>query len=166
MTLSTSTKKGKPSSRIVLLKQWNEEGFIFYTNYKSRKGKELFINPHATILFYWQILFRQIRIEGTLRKVTKKNSEEYFHTRPYESQIGAWASHQSEVIENREALEKKFKEMKERFSKGNVPLPPYWGGYILNPNRFEFWQGQNNRLHDRILFTRSKNNWNIARLSP
>ncbi len=165
MTLATASKNGKPSARIVLLKGFDENGFIFYTNYTSRKAKELDANPYASLLFYWDKLERQVRIEGKIRKVTKKESEQYFSSRPFNSRIGAWASDQSSVIKNRSVLVNNFSKYLAKF-KNEVPLPSHWGGYRLIPSSFEFWQGRANRLHDRIRYTRQKNGWRIERLAP
>jgi pyridoxamine 5'-phosphate oxidase len=164
MTLATS-KKGRPSARVVLLKGFDEAGFVFYTNYKSRKGKELEKNPYAALLFYWDKLDRQVRIEGKVKKVSKQESEKYFATRPYESRLGAWASNQSSVIKDRAALDNLFANYMKKYP-DSVPLPKYWGGYRLKPDLFEFWQGQKNRLHDRIMYTRKKKSWKIQRLAP
>ncbi len=166
MILATATKDGIPSARVVLLKGLEHDGFKFFTNYNSQKGKELIANPNASLLFFWYELERQIRISGKVEKVSKKESEEYFETRPYESQLGAWASNQSESIANRDYLEKRFNEFKLKYEEGKVPLPPYWGGFKLLPYSFEFWQGRENRLHDRIRYVKEKNEWKIERLSP
>jgi pyridoxamine 5'-phosphate oxidase len=166
MALATSTKTGKPSVRIVLLKIYNENGFIFFTNYESRKGNELAQNPIAALVFWWGKMGRQIRIEGSVEMISREESEEYFQSRPFESQISAWASAQSRIVENRDSLEKKYHEIKEQYEGKTVPCPPHWGGYCLTPNLFEFWQGWANRLHDRILYTREKIGWKIERLAP
>jgi pyridoxamine 5'-phosphate oxidase len=168
MTLATSTSDGKPSSRIVLLKGFDEEGFRFYTNYDSRKGKELSENPHAALCFYWPALERQVRIEGTVSKLSREQSASYFRSRPRDSQIGAWASQQSSRLKNRRELEANFEELKQRFKDQDVPLPDFWGGYTLLPEAIEFWQGRTGRLHDRILYTRSAKDqeWEIQRLNP
>ena len=166
MILATATKDGIPSVRVVLLKGVDQDGFKFFTNYNSQKGRELNENPSASLLFFWFELERQIRISGRVEKVSQKESEEYFQTRPYESQLGAWASSQSEVIPDREFLDKKYEEFKMKFKEGEVPLPPYWGGFKLIPHSFEFWQGRENRLHDRIQYLRVKDDWKIERLSP
>ncbi|MBC8172293.1 MAG: pyridoxamine 5'-phosphate oxidase [Chitinophagales bacterium] len=163
MVLSTATKEGEPSSRIVLLKGYDEDGFIFFTNYNSRKGKELTDNPHACLNFWWGGLEKQIRIDGVVQKISAKESDDYFYSRPIGSQAGAMASPQSEVIESREWLEKKFIETQ---LQGNIKRPEQWGGYILKPNAIEFWQGRTNRLHDRLLYTLSNGKWNIQRLAP
>lgn len=166
MTLATADKDGKPAARIVLLKSFDEQGFVFYTNYHSRKGSELAENARACLLFYWSTLWRQVRIEGPLEKVSAAESEEYFHSRPLGSKIGAWASNQSEPIESRAALEKRFHEFSSKFG-DNVPRPPHWGGYRVKPEVIEFWQGQENRLHDRLRYTRqSDGSWVIERLCP
>lgn len=165
MVLSTAAKNGKPSSRVLLLKEFDETGFIFYTNYESKKGKDLKENPYASMLFYWDKLNRQVRIEGKVEKISKEESEAYFKTRPFKSRIGAWASHQSEIIENRNIIVKNFLKYLVKF-KTNVPIPDYWGGYKLIPDLFEFWQGRPNRLHDRIRYRLFKNKWIIERLAP
>ena len=164
-TLATASKTGKPSARIVLLKGYDENGFVFFTNYNSHKGQELIENPNAAIVFFWNELERQIRIEGTVEKISQQESEEYFHARPAGSQIGAWASPQSTVIPNREILEKNETEYKNKFGE-NIPKPPHWGGFIIKPVLFEFWQGRSSRLHDRIQYTPQNNNWKIERLAP
>lgn len=166
MTLATSTKSGIPSCRIVLLKGFDEDGFIFFTNYGSRKSKELNENPSAVLLFFWQELERQVRIEGRVEKISRQISEAYFNSRPLESRLGAWASPQSEVIPSRQYLEEKFDEMRKKYPDGNVPLPPNWGGFRLIPHSFEFWQGRENRLHDRIFYSLINNSWKISRLAP
>ena len=165
MTLATASKTGKPSARIVLLKGIHDNGFVFYTNYKSKKGKEIEENPYGSLLFYWDKLERQIRIEGIIEKVSQKESEEYFNTRPYKSRVGAWASRQSSVIESRSAIVKEFLKYMMKF-KTHVPLPDVWGGYRLLPETFEFWQGRPNRLHDRIRYNKNKTGWKIDRLAP
>ncbi|MBS1639576.1 MAG: pyridoxamine 5'-phosphate oxidase [Bacteroidetes bacterium] len=164
-TLATASKTGKPSARIVLLKGYDENGFVFFTNYNSHKGQELIENPFAAIVFFWNELERQIRIEGTVEKISQQESEEYFHARPAGSQIGAWASPQSTVISNREILEKNETEYKNKFGE-NIPKPPHWGGFVVKPILFEFWQGRSSRLHDRIQYTPQNNNWKIERLAP
>ncbi len=166
MTLATATKEGKPSARVVLLKKFDENGFEFFTNYESRKGNEMKSNPHAALLFYWDKLERQVRIEGSIEKVSHKESEDYFSTRPFKSRLGAWASHQSSVIESRSFIVKEFIKYFMKYGSKNIPLPPYWGGYRLIPDAFEFWQGRPNRLHDRIVYTKKKDGWLIKRLAP
>src|SRR6266853_5244721 len=152
MTLATADKDGQPSARIVLLKSFDDRGFVFYTNYLSRKGKELSENPRACLLFYWSELWRQVRIEGDIEKISHAESEEYFQSRPLGSRVGAWASNQSEVVDNRHTLEARFAELQKRFG-ADVPRPKHWGGYRLRPNSIEFWQGRDNRLHDRLRYS-------------
>jgi len=166
MALATATPDGKPSVRLVLLKSYDERGFVFFTNYGSRKAAELEANPEATLIFHWAILQRQIRLEGTTQRITKAESEAYFHSRSRGSQIGAWASRQSEPLATREELEERVKKYEAKFKGGEVPLPPFWGGYRLNPRSIEFWQGRANRLHDRIKFVRQEENWARLRLYP
>ena len=166
MTLATATRDGSPDARIVLLKSFDERGFVFYTNYRSRKADELDENEKACLLFYWLPVKRQVRIEGTVEKVSAQESDDYFQSRPWGSQLGAWASDQSEVIAGREDLEKRFHEFELKFA-GNVPRPPHWGGYRVKPNAIEFWQGRENRLHDRIRYRAQKDgSWRIERLAP
>ena len=165
MVLATSDENNFPSARVVLLKEVKEGKFIFYTNYESKKGHDLSVNPKASLLFFWRELGRQIRISGTITKTTKEESENYFTSRPYESQISAWASKQSSIITNRKFLDDKFKEIKTKYTE-KIPLPSFWGGYKLLPNRFEFWQGRENRLHDRIAYISENDSWKIVRLSP
>ena len=167
MSLATATRDGMPSSRIVLLKGISDRGFVFYTNYNSAKGRELEENPRAALNLFWQQLERQIRINGSVEKTTPEDSEEYFHSRPIGSQLGAWASEQSEVIPNREALEARLVEVTDRYGGGVIPLPPHWGGYRVVPTTIEFWQGRTNRLHDRFRYTREADgSWRIERLAP
>ncbi len=165
MTIATATKNGIPSARMVLLKGFDETGFTFFTNYESRKGKELLENPFASLLFWWRELERQVRIEGRIEKISRKESEEYFNVRPIKSRYGALTSNQSEVVESREVLEKKFAELEKQFGE-NPPTPENWGGYKLIPNKFEFWQGRRDRLHDRICYEKDKDYWKIYRLQP
>ena len=165
-TLATVTPHGKPDARMLLLKGVDEKGFVFYTNYDSRKGGEIVKNPDAAMVFHWNELFRQVRIEGRLEKVTTQESEAYFHSRLRGSQIGAWASLQSSTIANREELEKKVAEYELKFKGQAVPLPPFWGGFRLIPERIEFWQGRPSRLHDRLCFVREGSGWKMMRLSP
>lgn len=166
MTLSTVDSSHKPHSRIVLLKGIDEGNFIFYSNYNSDKGREMDGNPNVSLCFLWKELERQIRIEGTVTKLSREESEEYFHNRPLKSQIGAIASDQSSELENRAVLEDKFQQLSELYSTGHVPMPDYWGGYIVEPTSIEFWQGRRSRLHDRIKYEKNKNSWIIKRLSP
>lgn len=166
MTLATVDARGYPSARIVLIKGVDERGFVFFTNYESRKGLDLAANPHASLLFYWIELERQVRVEGTVVKASAEESDAYFHSRPLGSRVGAWASEQSRPIESRALLEAREKSFSERFGE-NPPRPPHWGGYRLVPETIEFWQGRPSRLHDRILYTRlSAGGWRISRLSP
>jgi pyridoxamine 5'-phosphate oxidase len=167
MALATATLDGKPSARVVLLKDFDESGFVFYTNYASEKGRQLEENPRAALVLYWMEVERQIRIEGTLEKTSREESEQYFHTRPAGAQLGAWASRQSEVIDARRVLNARLEEMTQRFAQGEIPLPPHWGGYRLKPERIEFWQGRPDRLHDRFRYVRQKDgSWQIDRLAP
>src|SRR5438128_4719797 len=166
MTLATAAEDGSPCARIVLMKSFDDRGFVFFTNYGSRKGMELAENARACLLFYWSLVWRQVRIEGSVEKVSDEESEQYFHSRPLGSKIGAWASKQSQPIENRAALEKRFEEFDLKFA-DNVPRPPHWGGYRVIPEVIEFWQGQENRLHDRLRYTRQADgSWLIERLAP
>ena len=166
MILATANKDSIPSVRVVLLKGFDYEGFTFFTNYESKKGKELIENPNASILFFWKEFERQVRISGIIKKVSQKESEEYFYSRPYESRLAAWASNQSEVIPNRDFLEIKFNNLKEKYQEKDVPLPPFWGGFKLLADNFEFWQGRENRLHDRISYLKEGDTWKIVRLAP
>jgi pyridoxamine 5'-phosphate oxidase len=166
MTLSTATADGHTSSRIVLLRGLDEGGFLFYTNYQSRKSREIMSNPRVALTFYWFSLNRQVRVEGVVEKVTRRESEEYFQTRPRGSQLGAWASPQSEEISGRQALDQVLEEMELRFKGQPIPCPPFWGGFRVKPIMIEFWQGRESRLHDRILYTLSDQKWRITRLAP
>lgn len=167
MTLATASKSGIPSARIVLLKEMSERGFMFATNYESQKGQELLSNPHAALLFYWGELERQIRIEGMVEKVSVEESYEYFNSRPRESKIGAWASKQSRVVSGRTEIDEKFNEMKMKYEGEAIPLPEFWGGFLVVPTKFEFWQGRASRLHDRVIFELQQNGeWIIKRLYP
>lgn len=168
MVLSTVDGGGNPSSRVVLLKETTKEGFVFYTNYKSDKSKDMEMNKNISLLFVWLNLHRQVRINGTVEKLSSEKSKDYFSKRPRGSQLGAWASPQSQVVPNREFLEEKLNEAINHFeSKENIDKPPHWGGYIAKPISIEFWQGRDNRLHDRLLYTQSENmDWKIERLAP
>ena len=167
MTLATADREGRPSARVVLLKGLDHRGFIFYTNYNSRKGRELEDNPQAALVFYWAEQERQVCVAGRVNQLPRAESEGYFHSRPRGSQIGAWASDQSAVVRDRGDLEHKWHEFEERFPGPEVPCPPHWGGYALRPERMEFWQGRPNRLHDRFRYTRQPDGaWAIERLSP
>ena len=165
MDLST-VHEGRPSSRIVLLKGVDERGFIFYTNYDSRKGREIGASPFACLNFFWQQQSRQVRVEGTLEKTSPEESDLYFSTRPRDSQIGAWASSQSAVVPNRETIENEFARYAQLYEEVNIPRPPHWGGFVLKPERIEFWQGRPNRLHDRFLYEPGPTGWMVFRLSP
>lgn len=167
MTLATATPDGRPSARIVLMKGFNNEGFSFYTNYLSRKGKEIAKNSLGALTFFWDTLERQVRIEGTIEKLSKEESEKYFHSRPKGSQVGAVASPQSQEIDSRAGLEKKWEQLDAQYANKEVPKPAHWGGYILKPRMIEFWQGRPSRLHDRILYKKIDNkNWKKVRLAP
>jgi pyridoxamine 5'-phosphate oxidase len=165
MTLATVGEDGRPDARVVLLKYYGEEGFAFFTNYESKKGRDLAANPAAVLHFFWPQLDRQVGICGTVEKTSREDSEKYFNSRPVASRIAAWASSQSRVIESREVLEDRFLEFNEKFG-DDVPLPEFWGGYRLTPDRFEFWQGRQNRLHDRLRYELTDSTWSIFRLSP
>lgn len=167
MTLATADRQGRPSARIVLLKGLDARGFIFYTNYNSRKGHELEDNPEAALVFHWPEQERQVCVTGRATKLPVPESEAYFRTRPRGSQIAAWASDQSEVLRDRAHLELKWKEIEDRYAGREIPCPPHWGGYVLEPTRLEFWQGRPNRLHDRFRYTsQDQDGWQIERLSP
>ena len=166
MAFASATSDGAPSVRIMLLKAFDEKGFVFFTNYESRKGREVEQNPRGALLFYWPPLDRQVRIEGVLKKVSREISVRYFSSRPRESRVGAWASTQSSVVAGRAELETRFHEFEKKFAAGEVPVPPTWGGYSLEPVQFEFWQGRENRLHDRFRYAKSGEGWTITRLSP
>ncbi|MEQ9089765.1 MAG: pyridoxamine 5'-phosphate oxidase [Balneola sp.] len=166
MTLSTVDSEQKPHSRIVLLKGIEKNGFIFYTNYKSDKGREIESNPNVSLCFLWKELERQVRIEGIAKKINSEASEEYFLSRPVKSQIGALASEQSSVIEKRAILEERFEALTRLYSTGHVPMPDHWGGYVVEPTSIEFWQGRRSRLHDRIKYEKEKKKWIIKRLAP
>ncbi len=166
MTIATARRDGTPSARIVLLRKLDERGFVFFSNYLSAKANDLNENPKASILFYWAELERQVRISGSVEKISSKESEEYFATRPRGHQISAWASEQSQVISDRKELERQFLEIEKKFEGKEIPLPPFWGGYRLVPSIYEFWQGRESRLHDRIRYSLVDGNWKIERLSP
>lgn len=167
MTLSTATVNGRPSARIMLLKSFDDKGFVFYTNFQSRKSQELAENPYAALTFFWLELERQVRIEGKLEKLSYEVAQEYFHVRPRKSQIGAYASPQSSEIPDKKFLENRRLEMEENFKNTAViPMPEHWGGYLLKPDFIEFWQGGSGRLHDRIAYSLEADNWRIARLAP
>ena len=167
MTLATATPDGRPSARIVLLKGFDEQGFVFYTNYEGRKSRELEINPHCALVFYWGELERQVRIEGRVSRVSEAESDAYFEGRPRGSQLGAWVSEQSRPVEDRGALEERLRELQAGYEGREVPRPPFWGGYRVEPETIEFWQGRENRLHDRLRHRRSDGGrWRRERLQP
>ena len=166
MTLATSTSNGRPSARMVLLKGFDEHGFVFYTNYESRKSRELEGNPYAALVLHWPSLERQVRIEGGVEKVSAEESDEYFATRPFASRLGAWASRQSARLASRAELDRRLEELEREHTGGDVPRPPHWGGWLVVPDAIELWQGRPNRLHDRILYERSGTGWSRVRLSP
>lgn len=166
MNLSTATLEGRPSSRLVLMKSFDDDGFVFFTNYESRKAQDLEANPHAALTFHWPVLHRQIRIEGRVTRTSQAESEAYFHTRARGSQLGAWASVQTAEIEDREALVATMATRRDEFDGREVPLPPFWGGYRLHAERIEFWQGRSDRLHDRLEYVRDGEAWKLRRLSP
>lgn len=166
MTLCTATRDGRPSGRTVLLKEFDGRGFVFFSNYESRKGRELHENPVATMMFPWIPLERQVVIEGPVTKIPREESESYFHSRPRASQLGAWVSQQSAVISGRALLEDSMKLLEQKYAGREVPLPPHWGGWRLSPETVEFWQGRRSRLHDRLRYRRDKDSWVIERLAP
>ena len=163
--LSTVNSNGAPSSRVLLLRDVSEKGFSFFTNYNSRKSKEIEVNPNVCMNFFWPDMERQVRINGSISRLSVQESDDYFNSRPYESRIGAWCSPQSQVIESREVFENKILELKKKYP-NEVPRPENWGGYTIMPNEIEFWQGRANRLHDRFLYTKQGKNWKINRLAP
>jgi len=166
MTLATADSDGKPSARIVLLKDFDDNGFVFYTNYESRKGQDLIENPQAALVFFWAELERQVRIEGVVSKVDAQTSADYFHSRPIGSQIGAMASPQSQIINDRTLLENKVRELAAEYEGREIPRPLHWGGYLVEPTFIEFWQGRSSRLHDRIAYDLVDGSWIINRLAP
>ena len=166
MTLATATADGAPSARMVLLKGADEDGFVFYTGYDSRKGGELAQNPRAALVFYWQPLGKQVRVEGPVERVSEAESAAYFATRPRGSQLAAWASEQSRPLGGRDELETRYAELEQEYEGRDVPLPPHWGGYRLRPEAIEFWEHRENRLHDRLRYTRAREGWQAERLAP
>lgn len=166
MVVSTASPDGVPSARVVLMRGVDDAGFRFFTNYESRKGRELDANPRACATFHWHPPGRQVRVEGTVARLPREESERYFAARPRGHQVGAWASRQGAVIDGREALEGAYAGAARRFQGGPVPLPPYWGGYVLRPDVVEFWEGRTDRLHDRVMYLRGGDGWSRARLSP
>lgn len=165
-TVATATKDGIPDARIILLKSYDKQGFVFFTNYNSVKAKELAENPKASMIFFWRELQRQVRIYGSVEKIAAADNDEYFHSRPEGSRIGAWASPQSQVIADRTVLDKKIEAVKAEFEGKAIPRPEFWGGYIIKPETIEFWQGRSSRLHDRIKYSKENNAWKIERLAP
>ena len=166
MTLATATTEGKPSARVVLLKEVNSEGFVFFTNYLSRKGRELLENPHAALVFDWHEMERQVRIEGRVEKLTAKESDDYFISRPENAKIGAWTSPQSKIVKNRSELDKLRKETEQRFAHKEIHRPDHWGGFLIRPTVIEFWQGRPDRMHDRIAYYKTEEGWSMHRLAP
>jgi pyridoxamine 5'-phosphate oxidase len=166
MILATARKEGRPSARTVLLKGYDERGFVFYTNYEGRKAGELEANPACALLFYWGELERQVRIEGRATRLSKEESDAYFASRPRGSRLGAWASEQSRPVEDRSVLEERIEALEAKYEGREVPRPPFWGGYRIEPDSIEFWQGRENRLHDRLVYRRAGERWNMERLQP
>lgn len=166
MTLVTSTLDGKPSARVVLLKSFNEEGFVFYTNYESRKAIELTDNPYASIVFDWHVMERQVRIEGVAKRVSEEESDKYFYSRPKGSQLGAWVSPQSTFIDGRKELEARQIKIESDFKEKPITRPPNWGGFVVEPHTIEFWQGRQSRLHDRLIYIKTGDKWILRRLAP
>lgn len=166
MVLATADSTGQPSARIVLLKDFDHDGFVFFTNYQSRKAQELAANPRATLLWYWPATNRQVRVEGSVSKLPPEDSDAYFATRALKSQLGAWASEQSRPLDSRALLETRFEEYAKRYANQPIPRPPHWGGFLLKPDYFEFWQNGENRLHDRFEYRLVEKQWNLSRLNP
>ncbi len=166
MTLVTATPDGKPSARVVLLKSFDKEGFVFYTNYESRKAMELEVNPQACIVFDWHVMERQVRIEGIVKKVSSEESDRYFNARPESSQLGAWISPQSSFIDGRQELEDRKTKIENQFEEKPITRPPHWGGFVLKPHTIEFWQGRQSRLHDRLIYMKTEEEWILRRLAP
>jgi pyridoxamine 5'-phosphate oxidase len=166
MTLATATPEGRPSARIVLLKGFDERGFVFYTSYEGRKSEEIEANPRCALVFYWGELERQVRVEGGVSRIPEEESDEYFGSRPRGSQLGAWASEQSRPVEGRDALEERLRNLEAEYEGREVLRPPFWGGYRVEPEVIEFWQGRENRLHDRLVYRRSGGSWRRERLQP
>ncbi len=166
MTVASATVDGRPSARVILLKEVNDEGFVFFTNYMSRKGKELNDNPFAALVFDWHYIERQVRVEGNVEKLPEKDSDEYFYLRPESAKVGAWASPQSKIVKDRDELEKLEEEIEIQFEDIPVHRPNHWGGYIVKPYTVEFWQGRPNRMHDRIVYYKTEEGWTMHRLAP
>jgi pyridoxamine 5'-phosphate oxidase len=166
MVLSTVSGGGQPSARTVLLKGLTDDGFVFFTNYESRKAGDLDANPHCCLLFGWYQLQRQVRVEGTAARIARSETEAYFASRPRDSQLGAWASRQSSVVGSRSDLDTAYAEAEARFAGSNVPAPPHWGGFLVRPHRVEFWQGRTSRMHDRLAYRREDTRWVVERLAP
>lgn len=166
MTLATTDATGRPAARIVLLKGLDERGFVFYSNYESQKGEQIAANPNVALVFWWEPLERSVRVEGIAEKLPEDESTEYFKSRPHGSQLGAWASPQSRVIDGREVLEKRLDLVESEYEEGEVPRPPHWGGYVVRPREVEFWQGRPNRLHDRLRYRQTDDGWALERLAP
>lgn len=166
MTVATATADGKPSARVLLLKEVNGEGFVFFTNYQSRKGEELMANPYAALVFDWHTLQRQVRVEGEVEKLSPEASDDYFNSRPEGARVGAWVSPQSKVVQGREELNRLQEEQEKRFREGPVYRPPHWGGFLVRPTAVEFWQGRPSRLHDRVVYHKTEGGWTKQRLAP